>query len=233
MRILIVSAHPDDIEFACAGSVAIWIQEGHEVSYVIVTDGSTGTQDRDLVGPKLAEIRREESLKAAAAVGVTDVRFLGYPDGSVEPTLALRRDTAREFRRYRPDRYLVMDPQPLPGGWFINHPDHRAIGQASLDAVICAGTTPGHFPELIDEGFEPWQGVQETWVMGPAGGETAVDISSTIDRKIEALQAHASQTSGWADIGQAVRTWTRSIGEPHGFAHAEAFHLIGRTPGSG
>ena len=226
LRVLVVSAHPDDIEFSCAGSVADWVDQGAEVTYCIVTDGSTGTTDRDLVGERLVEIRRDESIGAAKTVGVEDVIFLGYRDGYVEPTLELRRDLARVFRQTRPTRMIVMDPAPLPGGWFVNHPDHRAIGQACLDVTVTAGTTPGHFPELLDEGLEPWKGLREIYVSGPGGGEFAVDITSTVDRKIAALQCHASQVGDW-DVESMVRAWTKQMGSGHGYEHAELFHVIG------
>lgn len=235
LRVLAVSAHPDDIEFSCAGAVARWVDEGAEVTYCIVTDGSTGTSDFDLAGDRLAEIRREESMRAAKTVGVEEVTFLGYRDGYVEPTLDLRRDVARVFRQSRPHRFIVMDPVPLPGGWFVNHPDHRAIGQACLDVTVTAGTTPGHFPELLDEGLEPWKGLREIYVSGPGGGEFAVDITATVDRKIAALQCHASQVGDW-DVESVVRGWTKEMGSRHGFEHAELFHVVGtmearRDPG--
>lgn len=226
LRVLCVSAHPDDIEFGCAGSVAVWVDQGAEVTYVIVTDGSTGTADNELAGDRLADIRREESLSAAKVVGVEDVVFLGYRDGYVEPTLDLRRDIAREFRKARPQRLVVMDPQTLPGGWFVNHPDHRAVGQASLDVTVTAGTTPGHFPELLDEGLEPWKGLREIYVAGPGGGEVAVDITTAIDRKVDALKSHRSQVGDW-DVESMVRAWTMQNGRDHGYAHAELFHVLG------
>ncbi len=226
LRVLVISAHPDDIEFGCAGSVARWVDEGAEVTYCIVTDGSTGTSDPELAGERLAGIRRDESLQAAKVVGVEDVIFLGYLDGYVEPTLDLRRDLARVFRRAQPQRIVVMDPMPLPGGWFVNHPDHRAVGQASLDITVTAGTTPGHFPELLGEGLAPWRGLRDIYVTGPGGGETAVDISSTVDRKIEALRAHVSQVGEW-DVEPVIRAWTKENGSKHGYEYAELFHVLG------
>ena len=226
MNVLVVSAHPDDIEFSCAGSVAKWVDEGAQVTYCIVTDGSTGTADPGLAGAPLADIRREESLQAAKVVGVDDVVFLGYRDGYVEPTLDLRRDIARVFRRAQPNRLVVMDPSPLPGGWFVNHPDHRAVGQATLDVTVTAGTTPGHFPELLEEGLEPWRGLREIYVAGPGGGEFAVDVTSTVDRKIEALRCHVSQIGEW-DVEPMIRGWTRENGKQHGFEYAELFHVLG------
>jgi LmbE family N-acetylglucosaminyl deacetylase len=224
LRVLVVSAHPDDIEFGCAGSVARWVDEGAEVTYCIVTDGSTGTSDPALAGPKLAEIRRDESVQAAKVVGVTDVDFLGYRDGYVEHTLDLRRDIARVFRRVRPQRFVCMDPAPILGEWFVNHPDHRAVGQASLDITVTAGTTPGHFPELLEEGFEPWRGLREIYITGPGGGSFAEDITATIDRKIDALKCHASQID-W-DVDPMIRAWTAANGSEHGFAHAELFRVL-------
>lgn len=224
LRILVITAHPDDAEFGCAGSVARWVDEGAEVTYCIVTDGSTGTQDTGLIGTKLADLRREESIQAAKVVGVTDVLFLGYRDGYVEPTLDLRRDLARVFRQTKPNRLLAMDPTPLPGGWFINHPDHRAIGQASLDITVTAGTTPGHFPELLDEGLEPWRGCYEMYITGPGERDFAVDITATIDRKIEALRCHRSQID-W-DPDPLMRAWAAGNGKEHGYEYAELFHVI-------
>lgn len=226
LRILVVSAHPDDIEFGCAGSVARWTDEGAEVSYVIVTDGSTGTTDAELAGERLAAIRREESVRAAEVCGVSDVRFLGYRDGYVEATLQLRKDIAREFRSARPHRLVAMDPVPLPGGWFVNHPDHRAVGQASLDITVTAGTTVGHFPELAtDEDLAPWRGLKEIFIFGPGGGEHHEDITATLDRKIEALRCHVSQIGEW-DVGTMVRQWTAENGRAHGVDHAELFHRV-------
>lgn len=225
LRVLCVMAHPDDVEFGAAGSVARWVDEGAEVTYVLVTDGSTGTQDSGLAGAKLAGIRREETLRAAKIVGVEDVVFLGYRDGYVEPTLDLRRDLAREFRKTRPHRMVTMDPQSLPGGWFVNHPDHRAIGQSALDITVTAGTTPGHFPELLDEGLEAWKGLREIYLFGPGGGPVAVDITSSIDRKVEALKAHESQVGDW-DVESMIRAWTMQNGREHGYEYAELFQLV-------
>lgn len=230
-RALIVSAHPDDIEFGCAGTVAAWTDAGAEVTYCIVTDGSTGTQDRSLMGAKLADIRKAESEAAAKVVGVDTIEWLGYRDGYVEYSLDLRRDVARVFRKFKPHRFVVMDPAPTIED-FINHPDHRAVGQASLDATLTAGTTPGHFPELLDEGFEPWRGLRETWIMGPGKRSQLIDITDTFERKLEALLCHVSQVGDDADtVGTWMRAWTAEMGEPAGYGHAETFHVISQGPG--
>lgn len=231
-RALVVTAHPDDLEFGCAGTVARWADEGTEVTVCIGTDGSTGTQDPELMGAPLAEVRKKESAAAAEVLGVHELIWLGYRDGYVDYTQDLKRDLARVFRKYRPHRFVVMDPTPTVDDRFINHPDHRAIGQACLDVSMTSGTTPGIFTELLEEGYEPWRGLVELWIAGPAGGPEVVDITSTIDRKIEALTCHVSQVGD--DPGGTrdwVRKWTAEIGAQEGFAHAESFRVIRQGPG--
>lgn len=231
-RALVVTAHPDDMEFGCAGTLARWADAGAEITLCIATDGSTGTQDRALMGERLREARREESQRAADIVGIAEVTWLDYRDGYVEYDLGLRRDIARVFRRYRPHRFVVMDPTPTIEDRFINHPDHRAIGQACLDASMTAGTTPGHFPELLDEGLDPWRGLRELWIAGPGARPRVVDISDTLDRKIDALMCHQSQVGGDAErIAGFVRAFTAELGSRSGFAHAESFRVISEGPG--
>lgn len=231
-RVLVVTAHPDDMEFGCAGTLTRWADKGAEVTLAIVTDGSTGTQDRALMGERLAAIRKEESEKAAAAVGIQEVVWLGYRDGYVEYTMDLRRDIARVFRKYRPHRYMVIDPTPTIEDRFINHPDHKAVGHASLDVSMTAGTTPGHFPELLDEGLEPWRGLRELWIAGPGAKPVAVDISESIDRKVDALMCHESQIGDNAEqIATWLREWAAELGQPHGMAYAETFQVIRQGPG--
>lgn len=231
-RVLVVSAHPDDIEFGCSGTLALWADRGAEITICIATDGSTGTQDRELMGERLAAIRKEESEKAASIIGARDFVWLGLRDGYVEYTLDLRRDLARLFRKYRPHRYIVLDTASTIEDRFINHPDHRAVGQASLDVAMTAGTTPGHFPELLEEGLSPWRGLRETWIMGPGAKPVVVDISDTIERKIDALLCHESQIGANRDgVTEWVRNFTAELGAPHGFAHAETFQVIVEGPG--
>jgi LmbE family N-acetylglucosaminyl deacetylase len=231
-RALAVSAHPDDIEFGCAGTLAAWIDQGAEVTLCIVTDGSTGTQERGLMGESLAKVRRAESERAAEIIGATRVEWLGYRDGYVEYTLDLRKDIARQFRVHRPHRYIVMDAAPTIESRFVNHPDHRAVGLASLDVVLTAGTTPGHFPELLDEGVEPWRGLRELWIMGPGEKPVAVDISAYIDRKIDALMCHESQVGSDAErIGGFVREFGKELGKRFGYDYAETFQVITQGPG--
>lgn len=232
LRALVVTAHPDDLEFGAAGTVAKWVDEGVEVTLCLVTDGSTGTQDVDLMGEKLHEIRVAETGDAARILGLTEVVWLDYADGYVEYGLELRKDIARVFRKYRPHRFMVLDPTPTIADRFINHPDHRAVGQASLDVSMTAGTTPGHFPELLAEGLSPWRGLRELWIMGPGAKPVVVDISTTIERKIGALLCHKSQVGeNGEEVAALVRTWTAELGQTHGYAHAETFQVIKEGPG--
>jgi len=231
-RALVVTAHPDDMEFGSAGTLARWADAGADITLCIATDGSTGTQDRDLVGTKLSELRKQESRAAADVVGINDLVWLDYRDGYVEYTLQLRKDIARTFRKYRPHRFMVIDPASTIADRFINHPDHRAVGQASLDVSMTAGTTPGHFPELLDEDLPPWRGLRELWIAGPAGGPRVVDITDYVDRKIDALRCHQSQVGpNIEEIAAFVRRYTAEAGEPHGYAHAERFRVIDQGPG--
>ena len=230
-RALVVTAHPDDMEFGAAGTLALWADQGAEITLCIATDGSTGTQDPSLAGERLKQVRLEESGRAAEVVGIQELVWLGYRDGYVEYTLELRRDIARMFRRYRPHRFMVMDPASTIDQ-FINHPDHRAVGQASLDVSMTAGTTPGHFPELLDEGLAPWRGLREVWIAGPGQWPRVVDITTTIDRKIEALMCHVSQVGENADeVAGFVRTYTAAAGKAAGYDYAESFKVLAQGPG--
>lgn len=231
-RALVVAAHPDDIEFGCGGTVARWTDAGAEVTYCIVTDGSTGTQDRASMGERLAQVRREESERAAAVVGAKEVEWLGYRDGYVEYTLDLRRDIARVFRKRGPHRYVVIDPSPTIEDRFVNHPDHRAVGHASLDVAVTAGTTPGHFPELLEEGYEPWRGLREMWIMGPGLKPVVIDITATIDRKIDALMCHESQVgANREEIAGWIRARAAEIGASRGYEYGESFQVLAEGPG--
>lgn len=231
-RALVVTAHPDDLEFGSAGTIAAWTDAGAEVTVCIVTDGSTGTQDRSLMGAPLSQMRKDESAAAAKVLGVSELVWLDYRDGYVEYTLELRRDIARVFRKYRPHRFMVMDTTPTIDDRFINHPDHRAVGHASLDVTLTAGTTPGHFPELLEEGLEPWRDLREVWIAGPAGGPRVVDVTATIDRKIEALMCHRSQVG---DNRDEIEKWLRArlaeTGAKAGYAYGESFRVITQGPG--
>jgi len=225
-RALVISAHPDDIEFGCAGTTCKWVDEGWDVRYVIATSGQKGVQDARQDPEAFGRIREAESRRAAEICGITDVTFLGYMDSEVVYGPALLKDLARQFRRHRPNRLVVMDPQSLPTDMFINHPDHRFVAQASLDMTLTGGTTAAIFPELLlEEGLEPWRELEETWIFGPAGGPTAVDITDTVDRKIDALEAHVSQVGEW-DVRTFVKQRLADAGRPFDFDYAETFRVL-------
>lgn len=231
-RALIVTAHPDDLEFAAGGTVARWAEEGAEITVCIGTDGASGTQDQELMGVRLNELRRAETEASAKVLGIAHVEWLGLPDGYVEYTMDLRREISRAFRRFRPHRLGAMDPSPVVDDWFVNHPDHRAIGQATLDACVTGGTTPNIFPELLEEGLEPWRGLLELWIAGPAQGPLPVDIGDTIERKIDALMCHRSQVGDdRAQMAKTIKEWAAASGKSHGLSYAETFRVLNQGPG--
>jgi LmbE family N-acetylglucosaminyl deacetylase len=226
-RALAVMAHPDDVDFAAAGTIATWTDASIEVSYLIVTDGDAGG-DADVPAEELAALRRAEQVAAAKCVGVTDVRFLGYPDGQVEATLALRRDIARVIRQVRPDRVVVPTPERNYERIYPSHPDHRAVGAAALDAVYPDARNPRAFPELRAEGLEAWT-AREIWISGGPGMDHYVDITDTFDRKIAALRAHASQTDQHADLPGMLRAWLAANAARGGLPEnrlAESFRIV-------
>lgn len=199
-RILAVMAHPDDADFGAAGTIAQWTDEGIEVTYCLVTDGDAGGFDRSVARTDIPEIRRTEQRNAAKAVGVEDVRFLGYPDGRLELSLDLRRDISRVIRQVRPQRVLTQSPERNWARIQASHPDHLTTGEAALRAIYPDSRNPFAFPELLaDESLEPWE-VAEVWVMAHPAPNHHVDVTDTFDRKIAALRAHVSQTAHMDDL---------------------------------
>jgi LmbE family N-acetylglucosaminyl deacetylase len=228
-RVLAIMAHPDDVDFGSAGTIATWTDAGLEVSYCIVTDGDAGGSDPSVSRPDMARLRQAEQTAAAKQVGVSDVRFLGYPDGRVEATLGLRKDLARVIRTVRPDRVLCPSPDRFYARIGASHPDHRAVGSAALDAVYPDARNPFAFPELLaQEQLEPWK-VREVWIAASPTADTFVDITATFGRKVAALRAHASQISDPAELEDRLRTWTSSTaataGLPDGHL-AEGFQVL-------
>lgn len=222
--ILGIQAHPDDLDFTSGGTIARFVQEGHEVHYLSVTSGNKGTHDRTIDPRHLAAVREAEQQEAARRLGVSSCRFLRYNDGEVEANLTLRRQIARVIREVRPYTIMTFDP------WrpYQLHPDHRAVGLAALDAVIAARDHL-FFPEQLDDGLDIAR-VHEVYLFGAAEPDTWVDISTTIELKIHAMAAHASQIRG--DLEQRAerqRARAREIGEPHGLAYAEAFKVLRLT----
>ena len=227
-RALFIAAHPDDIEFAAAGTAAKWAQAGTRVRYVLVTSGDIGSLSPSITHEELARIREAEQRAAARVIGMdeSDVVYLGYRDGQVEPTLTLRCDLAREIRRFKPDTVVCFDPTRLfAGRGYLNHPDHRAVGQAALDAAAHAAAWPLGFPELLQEGLEP-HAVEEILITFASRPDTWIDITDTLDLKIEALRQHVSQFPTGQVPGELLREWAIECGKPAGLACAEAFRRI-------
>jgi len=229
-RVLCVLAHPDDVDFGSAGTVAGWTAAGTEVTYCIVTDGDAGGFDetpRDEMGP----LRRAEQTAAAKAVGVTDVRFLGYPDGRLEPTLELRRDISRVIRQVRPQRVVTTSPERMWDRIGASHPDHMTVGESTLRAVYPDARNPFAFPELLaDEGLDAWT-VSEVWVSASPRADHAVDVTDVVDRKFAALQSHVTQVSHQpqGQLEEFVTGWMRQTARAHGLPDgrlAEAFHVV-------
>ena len=224
-RVLAVFAHPDDIDFGAAGTVARWVQEGWDVRYLCITRGQKGAWDAHMDVEEYGALRESEQRAAAKTVGVDDVTFLDWMDSEVFDSLDLRRAISREFRRHRPHRLLTMVPDPLPTDRFVNHPDHRVVGQAALDITMTGGTTASIFPELLEEGLDPWRECQETWLMGPAVKSTPVDITETLELKLAAIRCHASQL-GDRDVEAFMRPRLREQGRAFGLPYAETFRVI-------
>jgi LmbE family N-acetylglucosaminyl deacetylase len=228
-RILVIVAHPDDVDFSAAGSVARWTDAGIDVTYCVVTDGDAGGHDESVPRSEIAPMRRAEQTAAAKCVGVTDLRFLGYPDGRVEATLGLRRDLARVIRQVRPDRVLCPTPERNYVRMPPSHPDHRAVGSAALDAVYPDARNPFAFPELLaGEGLEPWT-VREVWMAAGLAPNRYIDVTDTFGRKVAALRAHHSQIGHMEGLEDFLRGWLARNAEQAGWAEgrlAEVFQVM-------
>jgi LmbE family N-acetylglucosaminyl deacetylase len=230
VRILVITAHPDDVDYGAGGTVAGWTAAGHDVAYCIVTDGDAGGTDASVTRVEMAQLRREEQRKAAAVLGVSEVDFLGYPDGRVTASLELRRDLARVIRRFRPARVVTQSPLRDLRSMYASHPDHIATGEAAMCAVYPDARNEFAHPELLaDEGLAPHT-VAETWVMAPMGdGDHAVDITDAFDRKMAALWAHVSQTAHLTDLETRMRGWGAGqalAGNLGPDRLAETFHVL-------
>ena len=192
---LVVAAHPDDIEFGCAGTVARWVQEGARVTYALLTNGAAGSSDPQMTRERLAELREAEQRASAKVVGVDQVEFLGHEDGLLEPSLEVRKEVVRLIRRVRPEVVVTTDPTTRYfADQYINHPDHRAAGEVTLAAVIPGSDTRLAYPELLDEGLEPVK-LTGVWLMMNMEPNLVVDIGDFLDKKIESLACHATQIS--------------------------------------
>ena len=210
-RVLVIMAHPDDVDFGSAGTVATWTDAGIDVTYCLVTSGDAGGSDLTQSYEDRASLREAEQTAAAAQVGVTDLRFLRHPDGRLEYNLDLRKALSRVIRQVRPQRVLTQSSERNVDRIYASHPDHLAVGQAAIAAVYPDARNPFAFPELLaDEGLEPWE-VPEVWTQGgpeiPEHARVVVDITDQFDRKVAALRSHVSQTAHRADLDQMLRDW--------------------------
>lgn len=215
---MVIAAHPDDPEFGCAGTVLKWAQGGRRVTYVLLTSGDKGSHDPDLRPGKLAAMREVEQRAAAADLGVQEVLFLRRPDGLLENNLDLRRELAGIVRHHRPHIVVAIDP------WrhYQLHPDHRAAGQAALDAVWCAREWY-IFPEQLVDGVDPWR-VKQVYLFWTDNADYWEDISCCVEQRMAALMRHASQVGAEPEkLAERVRQRMREAGEKPGYAAAEAF----------
>lgn len=227
-RVLVVTAHPDDVDFGAAGSVATWTGRGIEVSYCIVTDGDAGGSDHSITRAEMAAIRREEQLEAARAVGVTDVTFLGFPDGRLVADLELRAAISRVIRIVRPDRVVAQSPERNWERIYASHPDHLAAAEAAACAVYPDARNPFAFPELLAEGLAEHT-VPELWLMATDHANRVVDATDAYGKKLGALKSHRSQVGDGEHLDELLRTWmggtALAAGLPEGRL-AEAFRVV-------
>jgi LmbE family N-acetylglucosaminyl deacetylase len=223
--VMVIVAHPDDIEFSCAGTVARWVKHGAKAVYVLVTSGDVGIAERGMTKHRAMEIRETEQRAAARVCGVEEVVFLREPDGMVQATLELRKKLVREIRRYRPEVVITGDPTVLwAGPGYINHPDHRAAALSAVDAIFPAAGQPNLFEELEAEGVEAHK-PRKVYVTSWGDADVYVNIDETIDLKIAALREHKSQMKDW-DPEPMVKEWAteRAKGKEMGFA--ESYRVV-------
>ena len=225
-RVLVVAAHPDDIEFGAAGTVARWVGEGAEVRYPVMTRGDKGSDDPSADPAAIGRVREAEQRAAAAEIGVSGVDFLDEPDGQVEPGLRLRERVTLAIRSFRPEVVMTHDPTVVfVNNEWVNHPDHRAVGQVTVDAVYPTARDPLNFPEHIANGMSAWK-VAELYLWSTNEANQIVDIGDTIERKIAALAHHRSQFNDFAETARWLRRRAEELGERTGYRAAEGFRRV-------
>ena len=222
-RVMVITAHPDDSEFGAAGTVARFVKQGAEVTYVIVTNGNKGSSDRSMTPERLARIRETEQRNAARVLGVERVEFLGYDDGEVEDTRRLRLDVTRQIRTWKPQLVITQNPHRTYN-LYASHRDHRVTAGVVLDCVYPLARDHMAFPELMPK-FEPHE-VREVYLMQWENPHVVVDIGETMDLKIKSLACHQSQFRNFAQVETWLRERSAALGKAHGYAYAEAFDRI-------
>ena len=226
-RALVVVAHPDDVDFGSAGTIATLTGKGVDVAYCLVTSGDAGGDGSTLTREERSEIRETEQRAAGREVGVTNITFLRWPDGQVEPTLLLRREIARVIRTHRPDLVITQSPERNWERMRASHPDHMASGEATMRAVYPDARNPHAFPELVGEGFQPHT-VSQVW-LGGTSPTMVVDITKTFNQKFAALSQHVSQVGGRDGLEKMLKSWSRLTAKTAGMKKgklAEGFRVI-------
>jgi LmbE family N-acetylglucosaminyl deacetylase len=222
---MFIFAHPDDIEFVAGGTAALWAKEGSEVVYVMVTDGNVGSHEKEMTMDKLIQTRREEQRAAAEIAGAKECIFLGYHDGLVGATLSLRKELVRLIRQYKPNAVVCFDPTDLfISETYINHPDHRAVGKAAIEAVFPASEMRLLYPDLEAEGLTPHK-PNYIYVTSSQSANYYVDVTEAMDIRLEALKQHKSQFGEW-DPTAMVHEWNTETGKKVGFKYAESYRRI-------
>jgi LmbE family N-acetylglucosaminyl deacetylase len=225
-RILVVAAHPDDAEFGCGGTVAKWVHGGAAAYYLICTNGDKGSDDFGVDPQELAALREREQRAAAEVIGVSEVVFLPRRDGELVYGIDLRGDVVRWIRVWRPDAVFTHDPTVIiTGTGFVNHADHRATGEATVDAVYPFSRSPLQYPEQIAEGLQPHT-VPELYLWGATPPNCWVDVSDTVGCKTEALRCHQSQFSDFERVSEFATERLKRAGEEHGVGYAETFRRV-------
>ncbi len=223
-RAMVVFAHPDDAEFGSAGTIAKLARDGKEVVYVVVTDGSKGSSNVNIISEQLILTRQQEQREAGRVLGVNQVEFLGFPDGMLEPSMEVRKAITASIRKHKPDLVISQSPlRDLSLGVFVQHPDHLAAAEATFAAVYPCARDRMTFPELLAQGLEP-HAVHELWVVGTAQPDHFIDITDTLETKVEALLAHESQVG--ERVKEMIPQRAKSLGEPHAMEYAEGFRRI-------
>lgn len=225
--ILAVGAHPDDIDIGCAGTVAKHIADGDEVYYLVLTDGSKGSEDLKIGRNELIRIRRSEQQKAAGLLGVKKVFSLDFADGELKNTPALRKQIVKIIRQIKPTTVICWDPALYYDKQLnmVNHPDHRIGGEATMDSIYPFARNARTFPELLNEGLKPHV-VEELLIINFSNANYFVDIKSTVDKKIEAIQCHKSQFEDAEKFGERIKEMGKMLGQKSKMKYAEGFIKI-------
>lgn len=225
-KVLVISPHPDDVDFGCSGTIAKWSRTGMEIVYVICTSGDKGTDDPQMRPETLAAMREEEQRRAAGVVGVRQVSFLRLKDGEIENNRMFREILVRMIRTYRPDVILTMDPaNTLFENPYVSHSDHRATALAAFDAIYPAARNRNFFPEQLKEGLAP-HSVDRIYFFGTDRPNTWIDITETIEAKTHALRCHKSQMADFENLEAWVRERYSEVGRERGMTYAEAFRYL-------